>query len=192
MQKLQEKIQKYALKHSKQFHSMLAGISFLGYVGIIIFGFAPVNQRILQSGYSTGDLQSAANTQEVAMILTAWTNFMEQIILLSILDYSFIVCGVFLFISLYLLILRGIPEAAKWKSVVIIGIVITVISRTLDALENLWAILIYTNPNGYSPILIPLLNFTEFIKWIFVAMEYGFLLLGIAGYMKVKKQKQQK
>jgi hypothetical protein len=189
MDTLPEKIKKYALKHPKQFHSIVAIFSFLGYVGIIIFGFAPVNQRILQSGYSTGDLQSAANTQEVATILIAWTNIMEEIILLSILDYCFIVTGLILFISLYFLILRSIPESTKWNSVVIIGIVITMISRTLDALEDLWAILIYTNPNGYAPILIPMLNFTQSIKWVFVAMEYVFLLLGFAGFFKLRKMR---
>jgi len=39
-----------------------------------------------------------------------------------------------------------------------LGMVLTVCSRLLDSLENLWVILIYSNPDSYPTALISLMN----------------------------------
>jgi hypothetical protein len=56
--------------------------------------------------------------------------------------------------------------------------VLTVVSRLLDSLENLWVILIYTNPDDYATILIDLMNTSESLKWMVVSI--GYPTLGIA------------
>ena len=53
-----------------------------------------------------------------------------------------------------------------------IGMILTIVSRLLDSLENLWVILIYANPDSYPTALITLMNTTESLKWAAVTIEY--------------------
>lgn len=173
------KIRDYAENRTSTFHLILASISFVLYVCIIIFGFAPTSQEISQSGFITSDLQSAHTRLEVDTILSAWAQFMPAVIRLSILDYIFIVAGFVLFFSLNSLLIRSFASKEKFQFIPIIGICLTILSRSLDALEDLWAILIYSNPENYPNFLIPLLNYTETLKWIVVGFEYSALVIGI-------------
>lgn len=182
-----QKILNYAKNHSVQYHMVLMIIGLVGYISIIIFGFAPTSELIQQSGYSTDDLQNAASISEVNIILDAWVNIMPIIIRLSVLDYLFILMGLVLFISIHSLVIRAIPCTKKFVFVPIIGIFVTFLSRTLDAFENLWTILIYSNPDNFSFNLISLLNFTTMFKWIIVGFEFIMLILSIIGYVVIRK-----
>lgn len=182
-----QKILNYAKNHSVKYHIILFLIGLIGYISIIVFGFAPTSELIQQSGYSTDDLQKARSISEVNTILGAWVNLMPIIIRLSVLDYVFILMGLFLFISIHSLIIRVIPITIKFIYVPIIGIYVTFLSRTLDAFENLWTILIYSNPDNFSLNLISLLNFTTTLKWIIVGFEFFMLILSIIGYVVIRK-----
>jgi len=100
------------------------------------------------------------------------------VMLLSVLDYIFIVAGFFLFFSLHSLSLKTLAVHDRLVLIPKIGMGLTVVSRLLDSLENLWVILIYTNPDDYATILIDLMNSSEALKWMVVSVEYP--MLGIA------------
>ncbi len=186
------KLYRFANLKSRRFLSILALLSFCAYFGIIIFGFIPTTQIIETSTFSTGDLQAATSRNEVDTILSAWEPVMDAVILLSILDYLFILSGIILSVSIHSLIVKALPEQSKLVYVPLIGMIATFFSRLLDSLENLWAILIYGHPGTYVSVLIPLLNYSEQIKWIFVIIEYSMLALAVLTgiFHKVKKKKK--
>lgn len=165
-------VERYADAFSVKTHCIVAVVSFCAFVGVIALGFVPVTRRIETSGYSTADLQAATSRGEVDTILQAIEPVMESVMLLSLLDYIFIVAGFFLFFSLHSLSLKTLAVHDRLVLIPKVGMVLTVISRLLDSLENLWVILIYTNPDDYASILIGLMNSTEALKWMVVGVEY--------------------
>ncbi|WP_371806255.1 hypothetical protein [Candidatus Lokiarchaeum ossiferum] len=175
----------------KKIFVILIFLSFFVYSGIIIFGFVPTTKIIETSFYSTSDLQAAKTRVDVDKILTAWEPVMSAVIRLSFLDYLFIVSGFILFISINCLILISVHEIPKIRYVPLIGFLATIISRLLDSLEDLWAILIYSNPGTYPTFLIPLLNITEDVKWVVVAIEYSLVGIGLICiiYEKIKTKR---
>ncbi|MHA1673023.1 MAG: hypothetical protein ACTSYI_05295 [Promethearchaeota archaeon] len=186
MNKIFLKFQHYAESKSLKFHTLFTIFSLILFAGIIVFGFAPTSLEIEQSGYSTGDLQSASSQQDVNTILTAWEPVMTAIIRLSILDYFFIIAGFLLFFSLNSILVVKFATSEKLRNIPLMGMSLTLLSRSLDSLENLWAILIYGNADNYSPSLIPLLNYTEQFKWIIVVLEYSILASGWFVYFYLK------
>ena len=104
---------------------------------------------------------------------------MDSVVLLSALDYLFILAGLVLFFSLHSIVLNTLEAHAKLALVPKVGMVVTFFSRLLDSLENLWVILIYTNPENYATILIGLMNVSETLKWALVRVEYPMLGLAI-------------
>jgi len=171
-------VERYADALSPKTHGVVAVVSFCTFVGVIALGFVPVTRRIETSGYSTADLQAATSRAEVDTILQAFEPVMESVMLLSVLDYIFIVAGFFLFFSLHSISLKTLSVHDRLVLIPKIGMGLTVISRLLDSLENLWVILIYTNPDDYATILIGLMNSSETLKWMVVGVEYP--VLGIA------------
>jgi hypothetical protein len=93
--------ERYADALSAKSHGIVAFVSFCIFVGVIALGFVPVTRRIATSGYSTADLQVATTREEVDTILQAIDPVMESVMLLSILDYVFIIARFFLFFSLH-------------------------------------------------------------------------------------------
>jgi hypothetical protein len=146
---------------------------------VIVLGFVPVTRRIETSGYSTSELQDATTRAEVDTILQALEPVMDSVVLLSALDYLFIVAGLVLFFSFHSIVLYTLDAHATLVLVPKIGMVVTFVSRLLDSLENLWVILIYTNPDDYATVLISLMNVSETLKWTFVRVEYPTLGLAI-------------
>jgi len=173
-------LERYADALSAKTHGVVAFVSFCTFVGVIALGFVPVTRRIQTSGYSTTDLQAATSRAAVDTILQAFEPVMESVILLSVLDYIFIVAGFFLFFSLHSLSLKTLTVHDRLVLIPKIGMGLTIISRLLDSLENLWVILIYTNPDDYATILIGLVNSSETLKWIVVGVEYPMLGIAIA------------
>lgn len=172
-------VEAYADAVSSRVHGFIAFISFCVFVGTIVFGFVPVTRDIETSGYSTGDLQEATTRTEVNTILQAFEPVMDSVVLLSALDYLFVVAGFFLFFSLHSLVMKRLSFDDRLVLVPKLGMLLTVCSRLLDSLENLWVILIYSNPDDYPTILIGLMNTTQSAKWLVVAVEYSTLGLAI-------------
>ncbi|WP_411964738.1 hypothetical protein [Haloferax sp. YSMS24] len=172
--------ERYADARSAKSHGIVAFVSFCIFVGVIALGFVPVTRRIETSGYSTADLQAATTREEVDTILQAFDPVVDSVMLLSILDYVFIVAGFFLFFSLHSVCLKALAGHDRLVLIPKIGMALTVASRLLDSLENLWVILIYTNPDDYATILIGLMNNSEALKWMVVSVEYPMLGTAIA------------
>jgi len=172
-------IEQYANRISLRTHGIVAGVSFVTFVSVIALGFVPVTRRIETSGYSTSDLQEATTRAEVDTILQAFEPVMSSVRLLSVLDYLFILAGFFLFFSLNSIAMQTLDGHGRLVLVPKIGMILTIFSRLFDALENLWVILIYTNPEDYATVLITLMNISEMVKWTLVNVEYPTLGLAI-------------
>jgi len=138
-------VEAYAEAGSSRTHGVVAIISFCVFVGTIVFGFVPVTREIETSGYSTADLQEATTRTDVDAILQAFEPVMDSVVLLSVLDYLFIIAGFFLF-SRSTLSMKRLSFDDRLVLVPKLGMVLTVCSRLLDSLENLWVILISLKP----------------------------------------------
>jgi hypothetical protein len=172
-------VEAYADAGSSRTHGIVALISFCVFVGTIALGFVPVTREIETSGYSTAALQAATTRAEVDTILQAFEPVMDAVVLLSVLDYLFIVAGFFLFFSLYSLAMPRLAVDHRLVVVPKVGMLLTICSRLLDSLENFWVILIYTNPENYPTILISLMNTTQSAKWLVVGVSYPTLGLAL-------------
>jgi|AntDeeMinimDraft_5_1070356.scaffolds.fasta_scaffold12850_1 hypothetical protein len=172
-------VEAYAEAASSRTHGVVAIISFFVFVGTIVFGFVPVTRDIEATGYSTAELQEETTRSEVDTILQAFEPVMDSVVLLSVLDYVFIVAGFLLFFSLHSLAMKRLTFDDRLVVVPKLGMLLTVCSRLLDALENLWVILIYSNPDSYPTALISLMNTTQSAKWLVVTVEYPTLGLAI-------------
>lgn len=172
-------LERYADALSTRTHGAVAALSLAVFAGVIAFGFVPVTREIETSGYTTSDLQAATTRSEVDAILQALAPVMDAVVLLSALDYLFILAGFFLFLSLHSLALRPLSAYDRLALVPKAGMVLTVLSRGLDSLENLWVVLIYTNPDGYPTVLVGLTNTTQSLKWAAVSVEYPTLGLAL-------------
>ena len=172
-------VERYVDAVSLRTHGIVAVVSFATFVGVIALGFVPVTRQIETSGYSTSDLQDATTRPEVDTILQALEPVMDSVMLLSILDYIFILAGFFLFFSLHSIALNTLENHDRLVLIPKIGMILTFFSRLLDSLENFWVILIYTNPEDYATILISLMNTSETMKWTLVRIEYPTLGLVI-------------
>lgn len=172
--------ERYAGALSAKQHGIVAFVSFIVFVGVIALGFVPVSRQIETSGYSTADLQAATSRAEVDTILQAFDPVMGSVRLLSVLDYVFIVAGLFLFFSLHSISLKTVAGHGRLVLIPKIGMGLTVLSRLLDSLENLWVILIYSNPDEYATVLIGLMNGSQALKWMVVGVSYPMLGLAIA------------
>ena len=171
-------VERYAEAASLRTHGLVAGVSGATFIGVIALGFVPVTRQIERSGYSTSDLQAARTRAEVDTILQALEPVIDSVMLLSALDYLFILAGFFLFFSLHSIVMHTLAFHDRLVLIPKIGMVLTVCSRSLDSLENLWVVLIYTNPEDYATILITLMNTSETLKWALVSLEYP--TLGVA------------
>jgi hypothetical protein len=172
-------VERYADALSPKTHSIIAVVSLCTFVGVIALGFVPVTRQIETSGYSTSDLQDATTRAEVDTILQAMEPVMDSVMLLSVLDYLFILAGFFLFFSLHSIALNTLGAHNRLVLIPKIGMALTFFSRLFDSLENFWVILIYTNPEDYATILITLMNTFETVKWMLVRIEYPTLGLAI-------------
>ena len=179
-------VEAYAEAGSSRTHGVVAIISFCIFVGTIIFGFVPVTREIETSGYSTADLQESTTRTDVDTILQAFDPVMDSVVLLSVLDYLFIVAGFFLFFSLHSLVMKRLSFDDRLVLIPKVGMVLTVCSRLLDSLENFWVILIYSNPDSYPTVLISLMNTTQSAKWLVVTVEYPTLGLAIVLVLLVR------
>ncbi|SIR91392.1 hypothetical protein SAMN05421858_4483 [Haladaptatus litoreus] len=172
-------VERYADAVSPKTHGIVAVVSLCSFIGVIVLGFVPVTRQIEMSGYSTSDLQDATSRAEVDTILQALEPVMDHVMLLSVLDYIFILAGFFLFFSLHSIILNTLDSHDRLVLIPKIGMILTISSRLFDSLENLWVILIYTNPEDYATVLISLMNASETVKWTLVRVEYPMLGLAI-------------
>ncbi|WP_435156491.1 hypothetical protein [Haladaptatus sp. DFWS20] len=172
-------VERYADAVSPKTHGIVAVVSLCTFIGVIVLGFVPVTRQIEMSGYSTSDLQDATSRAEVDTILQALGPVMDHVMLLSVLDYIFILAGFFLFFSLHSIILNTLDSHDRLVLIPKIGMALTIFSRLFDSLENLWVILIYTNPEDYATVLISLMNASETVKWTLVRVEYPMLGLAI-------------
>jgi hypothetical protein len=179
-------VEAYAEAGSSRTHGVVAVISLCIFVGTIIFGFIPVTREIETSGYSTADLQEATTRTDVDTVLQAFEPVMDSVVLLSVLDYLFILAGFFLFFSLHSLVMKRLWVADRLVLIPKLGMVLTVCSRLLDSLENFWVILIYSNPDSYPTALIGLTNATQSAKWLAVSVEYPTLGLAIVLVLLVR------
>lgn len=179
-------VEAYAEAGSSRTHGVVAIMSFCIFVGTIIFGFVPVTREIETSGYSTADLQESTSRTDVDTILQAFDPVMDSVVLLSVLDYLFILAGFFLFFSLHSLVMKRLSFDDRLVLIPKVGMVLTVCSRLLDSLENFWVILIYSNPDSYPTVLISLMNTTQSAKWLVVTVEYPTLGLAIALVLLVR------
>jgi len=182
----------YSSKLTVKNHVIMMIFFLTSYFGLIIFTFVPLSNQIEKSGYSTADLQNASDRNQIETILTAFEPFMNEVLLLTFFDYMFIIAGVGLAWSIFSIIRKSNSDSKFIVRYCDIGFIITAISRSLDALENLFVILIYSNKDNFQNWLISAVNSVEDIKWVFVTIEYVLLFITILFHFLFRFSKGRK
>lgn len=182
----------YSSKFTVKNHIIMMVFSLISYFGLIIFTFVPLSNEIEKSGYSTADLQNASDRSQIETILTAFEPYMSEVQLLTLFDYMFIIAGVGLAWSIFSIIRKSNSDSKFIMRYCDIGFIITAISRSLDALENLLVIFIYSNKDNFQNWLISAVNSVEDIKWVFVTIEYILLFITILFHFLFRFSKGRK
>lgn len=182
----------YSSKLTLKNHVIMMIFFLITYFGLIIFAFVPLSNEIEKSGYSTADLQNASDRNQIEIILTAFEPYVNEVQLLTFFDYMFIIAGVGLAWSIFSIIRKSNSDSKFIMRYCDIGFIITAISRSLDALENLFVILIYSNKDNFQNWLISAVNSVEDIKWVFVTIEYILLFITILFHFLFRFSKGRK
>lgn len=75
------------------------------------------------------------------------------------------------------MILQKLDDGSSLRAIPVAGMYLTIVSRSLDALENTLFMVIYVG--GYSQGVFAAIAPVTAAKWVFVSLEYGCFLLGV-------------
>ena len=160
---------------SGRIHAAIFASGLLILVLVVGTVFIESAARMEPTGYSIFDFQGAWTKQHSDQILSAWVNILDVVLLQTYWDYLFILGNVLLSVGL-LGFLGNILLSQHSRKLALLGIAVSIIGGLLDALENIWTILILYNPSSYPEIWIQLVSFFAQSKFILSYFKYGILI----------------
>ncbi|MBD3194997.1 MAG: hypothetical protein GF317_08085 [Candidatus Lokiarchaeota archaeon] len=102
------------------------------------------------------------------------------------LDYGFMVSYGILLFCISLIVARNFEENTLWSKLGFLMPVLGVFAPLLDAAENLFILLMLTDPLGFPNILALLHSFCALFKYIFMLLTLGYIIIATIA-SKVKK-----
>ena len=160
---------------SRRIHVAIFASGLLILVLVVGTVFIESAARMEPTGYTIFDFQGAWTKQRSDQILLAWINILDIVLLQTYWDYLFILGNVLLSVGL-LGFLGNILLSQHSRKLALLGIAVSIIGGLLDALENIWTILILYNPSSYPEIWIQLVSFFAQSKFILSYFKYGILI----------------
>jgi hypothetical protein len=176
---------------SRRIHAVIFASGLLLLILVVGTVFVESAVKMEPTGYSIFDFQGAWTKQRSDQILSAWTNILGVVIIQTYWDYFFILGNVLLSLGL-LGFLGNILMNKSSRNLALLGIGLSMIGGLFDALENIWTILILTNPNSYPEIWIQLVSFFAQSKFIISYFKYSiiFCILILVILEKIRGRKK--
>ncbi len=143
---------------------------------IILFAFVPTSLILSETGYSTSDLQMATNSDEVTIILSAWSDVKSTVYLQYFADFIFLCSGLIGNSTIFVLLGKKINEKGSTIPP-LVGFLSVFLSRGLDALENTLTLILISFPNSYPKFILSILPYIPPIKFAFVGIVYTLILI---------------
>ena len=160
---------------SRRIHTVIFASGLLIILLVVGTVFVESAVKMEPTGYSIFDFQGAWTKQRSDQILSAWINILDVVLIQTYWDYFFILGNVLLSLGL-LGFLGNILMNKSSRKLALLGIGFSLIGGLFDAIENIWTILILTNPSSYPEIWIQLVSFFAQSKFIISYFKYGIII----------------
>ena len=162
-------------KISRRKHAVIFVTGLIILVIVVGTVFQESAVKMEPTGFSIFDFQEAWTKQRSDQILSAWSNIMGVVLSQTYWDFFFILGNVLLSLGI-LGLLGNILKNKSSKKLALLGIGVSIFGGLCDAIENIWTILILSNPSNYPEVWIQLVSFFAQIKFIFSYFKYGIIL----------------
>jgi hypothetical protein len=108
----------------------------------------------------------------------------------NILDYVFMFCYGGIFFSLGLIIARKFNEGTFWRKISFILIPLSIIAPLCDAIENIFILLMLTDPLGFPDIWAITHSCFALIKYIIMFIGFGWLGIALIKLILIRRPKK--
>jgi hypothetical protein len=145
--------------------------------------FVPLGEELDATGVTTTQYQTSGTPEKMDEALAAWDSVIDIAIEQLFWDFIFIIGGFLFLFNANALILRYFSNKSVGSKIYCripsMGMILTVLSRSFDAIENTISLYILTNTENYSKWAPAALNYVRTIKFTTVGLEYTFFILSI-------------
>ena len=148
------------------------------YFGTIFFVFIPTEAILINHGYSIFDFQMSWYYQNTDNILQNWSGVLDVAVYQTLMDYFFIIGGMLFLGSIYILLIK-LTSIQRLRSFLLIGFWLVDIGALSDAVENVFSLLIFLDPQNYPSSFEFFMTFLATVKFFILPVEYGILILVI-------------
>lgn len=146
-------------------------------LAITYFILNPMNEIISQTGFTILEFQLAWTKSNMDEILIGWGNVKDDVIQQTWLDFIFIIGLVIFFVSISLLLAKSLANRIFVK-LSKLAVWTALLEGLFDFSENIFSLLILTNPTNYPETLVFLVSLMTTLKFLFLGIEV--LIVGIA------------
>jgi len=179
------RVQTKLLKLSGRILKLGILIGILTILPVIYFVIIPTNEVVAQTGYTLLEFQLAWTKSNMDEILIGWVNVKDDVIQQTWLDFIFIIGVVIFFVSISLLLAKSLAnrffvKLSKW------AVWTALLEGLFDCLENIFTLLILTNPINYPEILVFFVSLMAALKFLFLGIEFLIVSFSIIGLLVEK------
>ena len=146
------------------------------YFGTFFFVFIPTEAILINHGYSIFDFQMSWYYQNTDNILQNWSGVLDVAVYQTLMDYFFIIGGMLFLGSIYILLVK-LTSIQRLRSFLLIGFWFVDIAALSDAVENVFSLLIFSDPQNYPSSFEFFLTFLATVKFFILPVEYGILII---------------
>ncbi len=108
----------------------------------------------------------------------------------NILDYFFMISYGGIFFSLGLIIVRKFKEETIWRKIGLIIIPLTIIAPSCDAIENIFILLLLSDPLEFPNIWAIIHSFFALIKYIIMFIGFGWIAAALIKLVLIRKSQK--
>jgi len=149
---------------------------FLTWLFLISYPVSFIESQLSFSGTAIKSFNSLAN--------------IELYRLANILDYGFMVSYGGIFFSLGLIIARKLEAGTIWRNIGFIMVFLALIAPTCDAIENVFILLMLSNPLSFPDIWAITHSIFALIKYIIMFIGFGWIFVAIIKLIVIRKSKK--
>ncbi|MFX1556165.1 MAG: hypothetical protein ACFFC9_02835 [Promethearchaeota archaeon] len=149
---------------------------FLTWLFLISYPVSFIESQLSFSGAAIKAFNSVAN--------------IELYRLANILDYGFMVSYGGIFFSLGLIIARKLEKSSIWRSIGFIMVFLALIAPLCDAIENIFILLMLSDPLNFPDVWAIIHSCFALIKYIIMFIGFGWIFIAIIKLIVIRKSKK--
>ena len=156
---------------------------------IILLIIYPIMTYLFTISYPVSFIESQLSfSGQLIKIYNASANI-ELYRIANILDYFFMISYGGIFISLGIIVARKFDEGTTWMRISIILVPLAIFAPLCDAIENIFILLMLTDPLGFPDIWAITHSFFALVKFMIMFIGFGWLGIALIKLILIRKSK---